>query len=173
MNQKESIKKIASIRKNKPIELPKEAGIYAFWWIGDRQELLRSNTVAQKVGPKGQGDVTVTYEDWWPSNLCYPCLYVGRSTNIRQRFSQHIHWGSEGRLPYIPGTNNKPKRKYTSCQLRYGIEHIFKNHKNPMNIIDNKVGFSFCTISRVECRFYKESLLIGKWKPWFNVDSER
>ncbi len=173
MDEKESIRSIADIRKNKRIDLPKEAGVYAFWWIEKRQELLASNRVVQKVGPKGQDPVTFRYKAGWPDDLYYPCLYVGRSTNIWQRFSQHIDRGSKGRLPYKLGANKNKIRKLTSCQLRYGIEHIFKNDKNPMDIIDNKVGFSFCTINRTEDRFYKENLLIGTWKPWFNVDSER
>ena len=171
MDKKESIKKIADIRKSRPIELPKNAGVYAFWWIGKNQELLESNTVIQLTDQKEEGKVT--YKNWQPRDLYYPCLYVGRSTNIRRRFSQHIVPNTKERLHRIPKDNKKQTLAKTSCQLRYGIEHIFKNDKNPMDIIDNKVGFSFCTISRTEDRFYKENLLIGTWKPWFNVNSER
>ncbi len=169
MQKVESIKNVIDIAPN---QLPKEAGVYAFWWTGSCQELLESNTCIVLKGSGGK-PVTVEYKDWWPSDLSYPCLYVGRSTNIQQRFDLHILRNKKERLHDIPKTYEKQKLNTTSCQLRYGIEHIFNNDKNPMDIINNKVGFSYCTNLNIEDRFYTENRLIGVWKPWFNVDSER
>ena len=56
-----------------------------------------------------------------------------------------------------------------------GIEHVFKNHPSPLEIIDSKDGFSSTRFSEnsIAERFYTEDRLIGIWRPWFNVDSER
>lgn len=175
MHRIESIKNVADIFQGQRINLPSDAGVYAFWWIGNRQELIQSNRHIVLKGPAEQ-PVDVQFMDWWPPELNYPCLYVGKSTNIKKRFSLHIKRGSEGRLHNIPDTNEKQRAVTTSCQLRYGIEHIFKNHSNPLGIIYNSVGFSYSTDfqdNAIAERFYTEDRLIGTWRPWFNVDSER
>ena len=72
--------------------------------------------------------------------------------------------------------NEKGRPKTTSCQLRFGIEHVFKEDMQPLEIIHNKVGFSYEEMDGqdgVVERFFKEDLLIGTWRPWFNIDSER
>ncbi len=172
MDKKESIKNIEDIFQNQRIKLPDKAGVYAFWWTGNRQELLESNRNIVLKGPGGN-PVNVDFEDWWPENIPYPCLYVGKSTSIKKRFPKHMNRGSEKRLYTIPETNEKQKPITSSGQLRYGIEHIFKNENNPLEIIYQKVGFSYNTNLTVVDRFYKENYLIGKWRPWFNIDSER
>jgi len=52
---------------------------------------------------------------------------------------------------------------------------IFKGLCSSLNIIYNSVGFSFKLFAAQEIaeRFFTEDRLIGTWKPWFNVDSER
>ena len=171
----ESIKNVEDVFQGQIINLPEQAGVYAFWWTGNRQELLQSNRHIVLKGP-AEKPVDVEFLEWWPEEITYPCLYVGKSTNIKKRFSLHIKRGSEGRLHNIPETNEKQKAVTTSCQLRYGIEHIFKHNENPLDIIYKKVGFSYSTDfegNAIADRFYKEDRLIGTWKPWFNVDSER
>lgn len=84
--------------------------------------------------------------------------------------------GSTGRKHQIPNSNEKQRAVTTSCQLRYGIEHVFKKHNNPLDIINDKVGFSFTTnfsSNAIAERFFTEDRLIGMWRPWFNIDSER
>ena len=103
-------------------------------------------------------------------------MYVGKSTNIKKRFSLHIKRGSPDRLHNIPEGNEKQKPVTTSCQLRFGIEHIFPHHDSPLSIINENVGFSFSTDfgdDAIAERFFTEDRLIGTWKPWFNIDSER
>jgi len=175
MHSASSIRKIEDIYQGKRVDLPEEAGVYAFWWIGNRAELMQANRHIVLKGPGGR-PVDVEFKDWWPPELQYPCLYIGKSTNIKRRFSLHIKHGSEGRLHNIPNGNQKQRNVTTSCQLRYGIEHVFKNHPSPLEIIDSKVGFSFSTRfseNSIAERFYTEDRLIGIWRPWFNVDSER
>ena len=137
---------------------------------------MNSNLNIILKGPKGV-DVTVKYKDWWPSELKYPCLYVGKSRNIKKRFALHLKRGSAQRLHNISKENNKEKPVTTSCQLRYGIEHIFKNDNSPLKLINKYVGFSYTTDfgseNQTAERFFKEDKLIGTWRPWFNIDSER
>lgn len=157
------------------VNLPTVPGIYAFWWIGPRCKLLSANRLMRLKGPNGK-DVSVELKDWWPSDLPFPCLYIGKTTNLKKRFSLHLKSGSAKRLHTIGDSNRKAKLVTTSCQLRYGIEHVFKTEKDPLGIIKENVGFSFQTegvADNVIGRFYTEDLLIGKWRPWFNIDSER
>jgi len=175
MNKKADIKPISDYFENNRVNLPEETGVYAFWWIGDKTELLHSNRIIKLKGPS-EKPVIVEYRDWWPKELKYPCLYVGKSTNIKQRFSLHIKRGSNGRLHEIEKNNHKVKPVTTSCQLRHGIEHIFRNEKNPLELIFSSLGFSYRTDFKdnpVAERFFEEDRLIGNWRPWFNIDSER
>lgn len=175
MESRDSIKKVKELYVGQKIDLPEEPGIYAFWWIGDKKELLDSKTNLILSGPNKKG-IPITFGDWWPSDLDYPCLYVGKSTNIKRRFSLHIKNKSKARLHSIDEEGNKERAKTTSCQLRYGIEHIFRDEEYPLEIIHNKVGFSYKTDfpkQAVVERFYTEDLYIGTWRPWFNIDSER
>lgn len=168
------VKEIYASMKQEP--LPNSSGVYAFWWLGDKRDLLSANTQMTLKGP-GEKPVVIEYKDWWPDELEYPCLYVGKATKIKTRFSQHIRNGTDGRMHPSPNTrNDKLKPKTTSCQLRFGIEHIFKNETNPLKLIHKNVGFSYEQINGENAiveRFFKEDLLIGKWRPWFNIDSER
>ncbi len=174
MNLKRNIKSIETITRRSRLEVPGDPGVYAFWWIDKRSKLLAANTRIVLAGPGGN-EVAVHFGDWWPKDLIYPCLYVGKSTNLRKRFGQHLLRGSSGRVHTIPKTGRKQKAATTSCQLRYGIEHIFPNEKKPLALIAKSVGFSYAVYSSNDIaeRFFKEDLLIGKWRPWFNVDSER
>lgn len=175
MQTSASIIPIKTIISQRKLLLPEEPGVYAFWWISPKSDLMKANRHIVLKGP-GERPVDVEFLDWWPSDLAHPCLYVGKSTNIKKRFSLHIKRDSIGRLHQIPKSNEKQRAVTTSCQLRYGIEHIFPNSQDPLQIIKDNVGFSYRTNfskNAIAERFYTEDLLIGTWKPWFNVDSER
>src|ERR1700752_3003029 len=86
---------VGQITAGRSIDLPDYPGVYAFWWIGSRSKLLRPNPPIVLKGP-GERPVEVEYKEWWPKALVYPCLYVGKSTNIRKRFSLHLKRGSPG-----------------------------------------------------------------------------
>jgi hypothetical protein len=170
-----SIKTVSSHFRGRMLDLPEIAGVYAFWWMGDKALLLAAHRTIALKGPNGQL-VHVELQDWWPSQLAYPCLYVGKSTNIKKRFSLHIKRDCPGQLHRVAADNRKLKPCTTSCQLRYGIEHLFRSDPDPLAIIFNSVGFSYRTdfkTNAVAERFYTEDLLVGTWRPWFNVDSER
>ena len=166
---------VRSIVQDNQIDLPESPGVYAFWWIGDRQTLMKGNRQIILKGPGGC-DVPVQYEDWWPDELHYPCLYVGKTTNLKKRFSLHIKRGSKQRLHEIDPRNAKAEPITSSCQLRFGIEHVFPEEADPLKLIENSVGFSFRSNfvgNSVTERFYEENRLVGMWRPWFNIDSER
>lgn len=175
MHTVQGIRPVHKIFHRQAIDLPSKPGVYAFWWIGTKAELLAANRHIVLKGP-GEKPVDVEYRDWWPSELAYPCLYVGKSTNIKTRFSLHIKRGTEGRLHQALPGNAKAKPCTTSCQLRFGIEHVFPHEPNPLKVISEKVGFSYRTDfpdNAIAERFYEEDRLVGTWRPWFNIDSER
>jgi hypothetical protein len=170
-----SIRCVGQIFRAQSIDLPEEPGVYAFWWLAPKPQLMAANRHIVLKGPKEQ-PVDVEYKDWWPPELTYPCLYVGKSTNIKNRFSQHIKRGSPGRLHQAHPGNKKAKPCTTSCQLRFGIEHIFPEDPNPLKLIFSSIGFSYSTDFKENAiaeRFYEEDRLVGVWRPWFNIDSER
>ena len=170
-----SVRSVGEICLKSKIDLPELPGVYAFFWLGSIDTLLNANTHIVLKGPSGQ-PVDVYLKNWWPPEIEYPCLYVGKSTNIKKRFSSHIRRGSVERLHHIPESNEKQTPVTTSCQLRYGIEHVFKNHNAPLDLIHENVGFSYSTKfddNAVSERFFTEDRLIGIWRPWFNIDSER
>lgn len=175
MHTAESIRRVDRILRGRTIDLPGDPGVYAFWWIGAKAVLMAANRHIVLKGP-GERPVDVEYRDWWPPELMHPCLYVGKSTNIKKRFSLHIMRGSHGRLHQTHTGNTKAKPCTTSCQLRFGIEHVFPLEKNPLELIFRCVGFSYRTDfpdNAIAERFFEEDRLVGTWRPWFNVDSER
>jgi hypothetical protein len=167
------IRAVAIITRRLPYDIPEDPGVYAFWWVGERRKLLAASTHIILPGPGGRA-VDVHFMHWWPNGLRYPCLYVGKSTNLRKRFCQHLMRGSDGRVHTIPASGRKQKAATTACQLRYGIEHIFPKERNPPDLIAKNVGFSYTVYPPEEIaeRCFQEDFLIGKWRPWFNVDSE-
>ena len=177
MHRPESIRRVGQIFDGRSTNLPECPGIYVFWWVGPRADLMAGNRHIVLKGPGGRS-VNVEYRDWWPEELelVYPCLYVGKTTNVRKRFSQHIMPKSPGRLHEAHPENVKAKPYTTSCQLRFGIEHVFPNEANPLKVIFNCVGFSHRTDfpdNAIAERFFEEDRLAGIWRPWFNIDSER
>jgi hypothetical protein len=170
-----SIHTVAEVFRGRSIDLPEKPGVYAFWWVGKKSDLMDANRHIVLKGPGGRS-VDVEYKDWWPPELVYPCLYVGKSTNLKKRFSLHIKRNCTDRLHHVEADNKKLKPCTTSCQLRYGIEHVFRTARDPLEIIFHSVGFSYTTdfsINAIAERFFTEDRLVGTWRPWFNIDSER
>lgn len=170
-----SIRTVAELCAQRRSALPEGPGVYAFWWVGEKATLLAANRTVVLKGPN-EVRVKVEYRDWWPADLAYPCLYVGKSTNIRRRFGLHIKRKSQGRLHNAHPENHKASPNTTSCQLRWGIEHIFPGEPNPLGVILESVGFSYRTDfpdNAIAERFFEEDRLVGTWRPWFNIDSER
>jgi hypothetical protein len=156
------------------VDLPGRSGVYAFWWMAPKAELLAGNRHIVLKGPGGKR-FDVEFKDWWPARLAHPCLYVGKTTNIKNRFSLHIKRDCGGRLHRAHRDNLKPKPATTSCQLRFGIEHVFPAERDPLSIMFRAVGFSYRVFEddAIADRFFEEDRYVGLWRPWFNIDSER
>jgi len=175
MHRPESIRRVDQIFVGRSIDLPERPGVYVFWWVGGRADLLAGNRHIVLKGP-GKRPVNVEYRDWWPEELVYPALYIGKTTNVKRRFSLHIKRDCPGRLHLAHPENIKAKPNTTSCQLRFGIEHVFPNEQSPLSVIFTRVGFSHRTDfpdNAIAERFFEEDRLVGIWRPWFNIDSER
>jgi hypothetical protein len=157
------------------LSIPMSPGVYAFWWVGPMAQLLDANRLIVLRGPRGMR-VKVHYHDWWPKDAPYPCLYVGKATKLKRRFGQHLLRGTFDRAHEPLDGNHKATPKTTTCQLRFGIEHVFPLETKPLTLIDKNVGFSWCDDfpdNAVAERFFAEDRLIGHLRPWFNIDSER
>jgi len=176
MLQSSSVHSVADLSaRRRAISVPESAGVYAFWWTAPREQLMNANRHIVLQGPGGER-VDVHYRDWWPADAPYPCLYVGKTTNLKRRFGQHLLRGTRHRAHRSLSDNLKAKPKTTACQLRFGMEHIFPNHALPLQLIDECVGFSWYdgyADNAVAERFFNEDRLVGYMRPWFNIDSER
>ena len=70
----------------------------------------------------------------------------------------------------------KQERPTTSCQLRWGIEHLFQQEPDTRTLLLDNVGVSFVALPGPEYaadRFYLEDRAIGLLMPPFNFDIER
>jgi hypothetical protein len=176
MCDRRSVRAVGDILETRPRDVPDCPGVYAFWWIGEKATLLAANRTVLVKGSKRRR-VQITYGDWWPETLAYPCLYIGKTTSLKDRFALHIMSGSPKRLHKAHKKHHKAPPKTSSCQLRWGIEHIFPQETTPLSVIKESVGFSYQTdfpeANAVAERFFLEDLLVGQWRPWFNLDSER
>ena len=127
-------------------------------------------------GPGGR-PVNVTFEKNWSKSQTYPCLYVGKTTGLRKRVSQHLLRTKECRLTSgCRSARVKPTAYNSSCQLRQGIEWLFPRNDLPVELIYDSVGLSTVTEfgdNPVAERFFLENKLIGDYEPWINIDTER
>ena len=85
MHTTEAIRRVREIFREQAVDLPKQPGVYAFWWMAPRGELLTGNRHIVLKGPGGR-PVDVEYKDWWPQDLVYPCLYVGKTTSTSSQW---------------------------------------------------------------------------------------
>lgn len=198
-------------------DISNKAGLYAFWWHGPH-EILNGDQKVEFTGPafqkiddagkKIKGDhrhrsnFTIA-EEYKLLNLDPICLYVGKSTNIRGRITQHLKPSMKTserffKVKHRDGTETV-KCKYTkkvrtickrdsSSQFRAGMEYLLreeamKDDEYVYRMISEHVSVTFVPIADEEKsnekkhafkrRFYWEDLLIGVLQPWFNLDGER
>lgn len=124
-------------------------------------------------------------------------FYVGKSGHIFDRINGHLGWvGSRQcfyRVPCFPDVKSESgqllptvlsAKKDTQTQFRRAFEFLFKDIKvsegesvdqKRRDILLNRIGLSIYknSLSDFEDRFYGEDLLIGTFRPPFNLDSER
>ncbi|XOB41394.1 MAG: hypothetical protein ACKKMW_01540 [Candidatus Nealsonbacteria bacterium] len=163
---------LRSIRKT----LQPTPAVYCFWWIGNKE--FFSKNAERRIslkGPKGRF-FELEHKMWFPKELPYIPLYVGKTTKLKDRILKHLLISYSKRVHPKPKNYKKVKPHNTVCQLRAGIEHIFPNEKEPKSLILENIGLSFLDIFGKEAvseRFYLEDFAIGYFRPWFNLDCER
>lgn len=143
--------------------------IYAFWLINTNNQAESLHRKVKITGSNGSSE-KIPFD--WNLNNDFILLYVGKTTNFKNRLKKHLLLGTN---TWEHKENDYLNKKTTACQLRAVVEHLIKNSS-----IDNGIDFMFSNVrvSVIELdglieRFFAEDLAIGKGKPWFNVDSER
>ena len=132
-------------------------------WLQERRNLIVHSLHLQPIAPDDGSNFGEVSE-------------VGESDNDTVFTAQFNHLNHAHREKLRPRENWKASPNTTSCQLRWGIEHIFPQEGNPLELIFNSVGFSHRTDfpeNAIAERFFDEDRLVGAWRPWFNIDSER
>lgn len=171
------------------VKLAKKAGVYAFWWVGDSTVLKKEiNEQRYKLkGPSNRKELIPVQicEAWLQAATCNEriCLYVGKTTNLKQRISGHLRYTTENIWTdgYGKHRTNEPfsfeKKPNTVSQLRIGLERIFQNHS--LEYIKQHIAISWLELEDSEAvnnavnRFYIEDKMVADLFPVFNVDVER
>lgn len=165
--------------------IPSQPGLYAFWWHGD-PKLLNGDQEVKFTGPafseidangkKVKSDRThrssFTIAGEYKLLKTEPvCLYVGKSTNIRGRITQHLRprlsttsrylsvkRRNDGELERLYTYNNEVSKIYrrdTDSQFRAGMEYLFRvaanddDHLVP-RMIKEHVGLTFLPLADTE-----------------------
>jgi hypothetical protein len=163
----------------RPKALPKNGGVYVFWWTGSHELLCQvaCNRDLTLVGPGGR-PVHLNLDNEWlgiSTRLPIP-MYGGKTAeSVAKRVGQHLRLSQARMLP-MGGGAIKARRPTTSCQLRAGIEHLFPNEADSRSLTLDNVGLSLVELSgddNAANRFYLEDLAVGLMRPPLNVDIER
>ena len=144
-------------------------GIYSFWYHNGNnkiQELYRNLII--------EGPNKAKQEINWDWNLDdeYICLYIGKTRDFQDRIAKHLLLKTDN-LKNI--NENQLNKKTTSCQLRSGFDYLYSKDNDIYikNELMEHLYLSLYYENDFVKRFYIEDYLIGKLRPWFNVDSER
>lgn len=171
------------LKKQGDKKIDPSSGIYAFWWVDAPEKLQTANRkIAYKgpgykkeVGKDSKNIVDIEWKFDHPEGLKGIPLYVGKSTNLPKRISQHLLLTRKERLHDKRILKAKPHT--TSCQVRVGLEHLFTNDwPDFRQLIEDNLHFSFVVMDGdglMSERFFMEDFAIGFLRPWFNIDSER
>jgi len=155
--------------KYKHFDNKNKEGIYSFWYYNSNDKIKELNRNLIIEGPN-----KIKHKINWDWNLEdeYICLYVGKTRDFKKRISQQLLLKTNN-LKNING--NQLNKKITSCQLRSGFDYLYSNKDNIYikNELMEHIFLSLYHENDFVRRFYIEDYLIGKLRPWFNVDSER
>jgi hypothetical protein len=147
--------------------LPKQGGVYCFWWTGELERLRTPdcNRHIELAGPGGRLVKLHLDDEWLGIQTGFPIpLYVGKNADsIAKRVRQHLRL-QDDRVTVMFEGHQKQVRPTTSCQARVGVEHLFPQVANTRDIVLDNVGLSWVELSGDEHaanRFYLEDLAIG------------
>ena len=154
-------------------------GVYVFWLNNSEDAakgLFRNLTI------KGPGGTTERVVWDWNLEKRFIPIYVGKTRNFKNRLSQHLMLGTSN---WEYPDDNSLFKKNTGCQLRAGLEHLYRNSKKSSRppssspekhsrfMVFDDLYVSFVEVDSFVDRFYLEDFAISVLKPWFNLDSER
>jgi len=147
----------------------KDNGIYIFWYYNKTKKLYELN---RKLIIDGPLKIKQNIEWNWNLEDEYVCLYIGKTRDLKKRISQHLLLNTDN-LKNI--NDSQLYKKTTSCQLRSGFDYLYSKKENVYikNELMEHLYLSIYYEDDFVKRFYLEDYLIGKLRPWFNVDSER
>jgi len=170
-NNKEIITYYVDIKnmKYKNFDNKNKEGIYVFWYFNRDNKIQELNRNLIIQGPNKENKKI----NWdWNLHDKYICLYIGKTVNFKNRISKHLLLKTD---KLINENIKQLYKKTTSCQLRSGFDYLYskKNNINIKNEIIEHLYLSLYYEKNFVKRFYIEDYLIGKFCPWFNVDSER
>jgi hypothetical protein len=159
--------------------LPKQGGVYSFWWTGDTGLLAdeKCNRDLELMGPGGRPVSLHIDDDWLGLSTRLPIpLYIGKNSgDLAKRMGQHLML-SRGRMLPIGRDTRRQERPTTTCQLRAGVEHLFLTEPDTRSLILQNIGLSYVVLdgdAHAANRFYLEDFAVGLMKPVFNIDIER
>ena len=177
----ENAKPIKNFIKDKGVSgslLTEESGIYIFWWHGDidsfRKTVINS-TFLVKGKKSHQSQIKICFSQEWLDCATHNgkvCLYVGKTTSIRDRVSKHLKLGSTNIWKGKP--KNSGIKPNTVSQMRIGLETVYD--RNMLEEIKENVSLSYHPMNKYAeaiNRFYVEDYFIAHYFPLFNIDVER
>ena len=143
--------------------------IYSFWFDNRNRKIknLKRNFILK--GPNSR-EISSTWD--WNLEDDYVCLYIGKKTIFKKRLGLHLLLKTKN---LYEKESNLINKKTTTCQLRSGFDFLYQKAKkeNIIEELEKRILISIIEIDDVIERFYLENYLIGHFKPWFNIDSER
>lgn len=159
-------------------EVPDEAAIYAFWWVGPLDRLASAHLDLVLKGPGGRPIPLRFDAEWLGLEAGTPIpLYVGKTAaGLRTRVKQHLLLGRARAVDCSAGDSLKVERPTTSCQLRAGVDQLFPVEADTRDLVLDNVGLSYVLLPgdvNAANRFYLEDLAVGMMRPALNVDVER
>jgi hypothetical protein len=168
LNPKE-ISFYVDVFKRRYKNIPNKEGLYAFWF-NNHDQIMKTFNLSFAIPGPGKKEIPLTFN--WNTTDSMICLYIGKTNDLKKRLSQHLLLGTKERL-----IKDAPLRyrKTTACQLRSGFDLLYINKKD-IDIIKElnaRIYLDFIEIENFITRFYTEDYFIGKYRPWFNLDSER
>ena len=180
LEPKNSVPVSKLIRRNgiSKTKIPEKSGVYIFWWDGDKGIKNKLAGCTYQVKAKSTHDVEmidVKFSEEWIKRATVHnkiCLYVGKTTNLRDRVSKHLKLGS---LTLWNGKKrNSGTKPNTVSQMRIGLETVFD--KDMLVEIKENVSVSWAEMDKYNeaiNRFFLEDKMISKNYPLFNIDVER
>jgi hypothetical protein len=158
--------------------LPEKGGVYVFWWNKsvDFEKKLIDCTYQVKAKKSHEIDkINIKFTTEWIDKATKGnkiCLYVGKTTNLRDRVTKHLKLTKED--IWNGKTRNSGKKPNTVSQMRIGLETVFD--KGMLEEIKENVSLSWAVMdeySEAINRFFLEDKMISHNYPLFNIDVER